>query len=175
MEKTFKLCYVETPFAYFTTARLSEQWGDDWDDAPYEHNAERPYTDKGEIITVAYTGELLTPADGHSNSPYSVKEINSGGIAWLRSPKWSAAQVVIFAGATLGEFVAKVRSTGGEVYLPYKYLKKLTEEDIRSCLTASYETDYVWDGVDERKVKHFDIDLAVKLIMEILYGYNRNN
>ena len=36
------LCYVDAPWAYFTTRRLSEQWGDDWDDAPYEHNAGTP-------------------------------------------------------------------------------------------------------------------------------------
>ena len=37
------LCYVDGAFAYFTTRPLAEQWGDDWDDAPYEHNAETPY------------------------------------------------------------------------------------------------------------------------------------
>ena len=29
--------------AYFTPVSLDEQWGDDWDDAPYEHNAGIPY------------------------------------------------------------------------------------------------------------------------------------
>lgn len=42
-DKTFKLCYVEHNWAYFTTQELSKQWGDDWDDAPYEHNAGSPY------------------------------------------------------------------------------------------------------------------------------------
>ncbi|OGN14800.1 MAG: hypothetical protein A3J47_00270 [Candidatus Yanofskybacteria bacterium RIFCSPHIGHO2_02_FULL_43_22] len=37
------LCFVEGNTAYFTTQELSKQWGDDWNDAPYEHNAERPY------------------------------------------------------------------------------------------------------------------------------------
>lgn len=32
-------------FAYFTDIDLKDQWGDDWDDAPYEHNAECPYDD----------------------------------------------------------------------------------------------------------------------------------
>ena len=39
----FKLCYLTDIFAYFTTQELSKQWGDDWDDAPYEHNAGEPY------------------------------------------------------------------------------------------------------------------------------------
>jgi hypothetical protein len=37
------LCYVSENFAWFTTRSLEEQWGDDWDDAPYEHNAGEPY------------------------------------------------------------------------------------------------------------------------------------
>lgn len=37
------LCYVDDKFAYFTTQELAKQWGDDWDDAPYEHNAGEPY------------------------------------------------------------------------------------------------------------------------------------
>lgn len=37
------LCYVSHPFAYFTTQPVENQWGDDWDDAPYEHNAGSPY------------------------------------------------------------------------------------------------------------------------------------
>jgi hypothetical protein len=41
--ETFRLCYIAEPWAYFTTRPVEEQWGDDWDDAPYEHNAGRPY------------------------------------------------------------------------------------------------------------------------------------
>ena len=39
-----KLCYVDQSWAFFTTKSLSDQWGDDWDDAPYEHNAGYPYS-----------------------------------------------------------------------------------------------------------------------------------
>lgn len=39
----YVLCYVDGPWAYFTTQPLEDQWGDDWDDAPYEHNAGEPY------------------------------------------------------------------------------------------------------------------------------------
>ena len=41
------LCYIDQMGrAYFTTQALSKQWGDDWNDAPYEHNAETPYDDR---------------------------------------------------------------------------------------------------------------------------------
>ena len=38
------LCYVAANVAYFTTQALADQWGDDWNDAPYEHNAGTPYS-----------------------------------------------------------------------------------------------------------------------------------
>lgn len=48
-----QLCYVErfneSPLmhtvtsAFFTTQDIKEQWGDDWNDVPFEHNADRPY------------------------------------------------------------------------------------------------------------------------------------
>ena len=39
----YKLCYVSNGVLYFTNKELSEQWGDDWNDHPYEHNAGEPY------------------------------------------------------------------------------------------------------------------------------------
>lgn len=41
-KQTFKLCYVHHNILYFTDS-FEKQWGDDWDDAPYEHNAGEPY------------------------------------------------------------------------------------------------------------------------------------
>jgi hypothetical protein len=43
MSAEHKLCYVKGNWAYFTSRPLSEQTGDDWNDAPYEHNAGTPY------------------------------------------------------------------------------------------------------------------------------------
>ncbi|MBO6271749.1 hypothetical protein J6O48_03095 [bacterium] len=40
-----------THYFYFTN-NLSKQWGDDWDDAPYEHNAEIPYDNETDIIRI---------------------------------------------------------------------------------------------------------------------------
>jgi hypothetical protein len=38
-----RLCYIDSPWAYFTSQEIDKQWGDDWNDAPYEHNAGEPY------------------------------------------------------------------------------------------------------------------------------------
>ena len=43
--KDLKLCFIDNEIncAYFTEKDVTEQWGDDWNDAPYEYNAEPPY------------------------------------------------------------------------------------------------------------------------------------
>lgn len=121
------LCYVKGSWAYFTTRKLSEQWGDDWNDAPYEHNAGTPYEysdhDKKEgrepwqIVKVAWDGDFEPPSEGHCNSPWSVEQINAGAVAWLRTSRWrSGKPVIIPAGTTLERFCELIREGGGTVY-----------------------------------------------------------
>lgn len=129
----YKLCYVYDNRAWFTTQELNAQWGDDWNDAPYEHNAEIPYkyrdtvynlktrkmepnpAPRYEVVCVYYGGEFTTPEDGHYNSPYSVEQINAGAVPWLKSIH---APIKIWAGATYPEFVALIHEAGGIVYEP---------------------------------------------------------
>ena len=59
----------------FYLGENGKQWGDDWDDAPYEHNAERVYEEfiKGHCdIVVDFDCEVneLCEALGVPNSPY---------------------------------------------------------------------------------------------------------
>ncbi len=134
--QTAVLCYVDAPWAYFTTQSLERQWGDDWDDAPYEHNAGEPYIyrpgsvsspEPYSIILLAYrafnfTG-LVTPAEGHTNSPYSVKEINAGVVPWLSNQhglKYNpdTRLVEVWAGTLIPEFCRRVRLAGGGVWMP---------------------------------------------------------
>ena len=111
-----KLCYVKEPWAWFTTNR--NQTGDDWDDAPYEFNAEPPRADEGHnVIKVAWGADLIEPREGLCNSPFSVDSINMGAVAWLRSPEWADHSVIIPAWTTLKEFVRLVRLVGGNVYM----------------------------------------------------------
>lgn len=130
---TEKLCYVYGNTAYFTTQALSDQWGDDWDDAPYEHNAGRPYSPsiyyyadgtqkkserdwnadgspKWTILKAKFTGAFRQPCDGVINSEYSVEQINSGAVPWLSVPFAG-----LYAGASLAEFREFIRRAGGTV------------------------------------------------------------
>ena len=140
--KNFKLCYIDGATAYFTTQELSVQWGDDWDDVPYEHNAGRPYeagyyhysdgrskpiaaqwnddgTPKWEIYTLKFDAgwRLETPASHHYNSPYSVNMINAGAVAWLSGTDTDGKPIAIEAGASIEEFKQKVRQCGGKIYV----------------------------------------------------------
>lgn len=121
LEQVPILCYVQEPWAYFTTKPLHKQQGDDWNDAPYEHNAGSPYTPReGEnfkIVKLAFEGEFREPSFGHSNSPFSVDEINRGAIAWLRTCEGAEPSIVIHAGTPLDEFIRLVKKAGGKVYV----------------------------------------------------------
>lgn len=86
---------------FFTDCPIEEQYGDDWDDAPYEYNSGEPYDSNyinGEYIEhhiikvdvpfkydngdgVPYYYQL--PEDFAYNSPFSVETINQRVIAWL--------------------------------------------------------------------------------------------
>lgn len=126
------LCYVEGNWAWFTTCPLDSQWGDDWNDAPYEHNAGDPYAWKPyylereiplpqyELYRVAWIGPYATPCEDTMNSKFSVQMINQGDIAWLRRT-WSGDINVkpIHAGITLKEFIRVMHEAGGEVFLKY--------------------------------------------------------
>lgn len=86
---------------FFTEIPLSDQWGDDWDDAPYECNASEPYDDlwlNGErvehtiyicdaIVNAFEQRHLIKlPSDYGYNSPFSVDDINNDAVAWMYRP-----------------------------------------------------------------------------------------
>lgn len=116
------LCYVHEPFAYFVNASIDEIWGDDWNDAPYEHNAGEPYERDGQYcIKVAFDGPFQTPASmANGNSQYSVQAINAGAVAWLTNSQYRPSDkplVNIRAGVTIDEFVRLIQAGGGAAYL----------------------------------------------------------
>jgi hypothetical protein len=121
------LCYVSGNFAYFTHAPLNLQWGDDWDDAPYEHNAGDPYSRiygvdvefECRIVKVAFESELQTPADKASanNSKLSVQDINALKAPWLDGPFWSGNKIAIMAGCTVSNFKKAIKQAGGRIWV----------------------------------------------------------
>jgi hypothetical protein len=51
----YTLCFVRTPWAFFTLQPLDRQWGDGWERAPYERHAGPPYDDAAQQITERHT------------------------------------------------------------------------------------------------------------------------
>ena len=136
-----KLCYIdqedeysERLELYFTEQDLDKQWGDDWDDTPYEHNAGTPYTEdyskkelrvengrgiypkiniyKIFLDTDDYEITLITPRTGTINSNYSVRDINEGTVPWLVIKKLDKIVAKIMAGTTYNEFIEICKNIG---------------------------------------------------------------
>lgn len=115
---------VSDKIAFFTPY-YDEAWGDDWDDAPYEHNAGYPYDDIWigdqrvdiEILQVNFSAPrsyyVKYPEDyGCGNSPFCVEDINLGAVPWIfgvRGNRGNRESLVIRGGITLKEFVEKIR------------------------------------------------------------------
>ena len=152
------LFYVSGGVAYFTTQPLNKQWGDDWNDAPYEHNSGTPYGpykdgEKWEIHELRFAG-LDEPCDGYSNSPYSVEMINGGAVAWLRSSKYhSRARVAIPAGTTMPEFVRLAEKGGGEIYYSKAQLEAYAQSELSALRTKLTAIEKVIND-PERKVEY---------------------
>lgn len=116
----YKLCYVKDNKAYFTN-NWNEQWGDDWDDSPYEHNAEEPY-DNYYKDGKKYPIRIRTcyfdipkyyklPCTGYLNSPYSVKDINNMKCPWI-----NVDGLLIWAGTEYKAFCKVIEHCGGKIY-----------------------------------------------------------
>lgn len=118
------LCYVRGNVATFTNISLEYQWGDDWNDAPYEHNAGDPYQwhshddlPQYTLLDVMFQVGMETPADiANGNSAYSVEQINKRYTPWLKP--WHAYPTAepIFAGVTVSEFKRLIWANGGDVF-----------------------------------------------------------
>lgn len=116
MIHTPRLCYIDPvrSIAFFTDKPLTgpdRVWGDDWDDAPYEHNSGLPYA---WTVMVFFVGnDADTPDRGHINSPYSVENINNGAVPWLMAAPWRPEPDFLDAGATVPEFFDFIYRLGG--------------------------------------------------------------
>lgn len=119
----FKLCYVDQYKVLYFTDNFERQWGDDWDDAPYHCNASEPYAyvenyehndNSGHIRYMAFypVTEVVTPAEiDYYNCHYSVKDINSGAVAWLYD---RSSHSSIHGGATMEQVTEWFKRIGAK-------------------------------------------------------------
>ena len=63
---------------YLGADDLKTWWGDDWDDAPYEHNAGRVYEEYiagYKDVCLEWDKESFDPSTNYSNSPYTKEDM----------------------------------------------------------------------------------------------------
>jgi len=120
----YRLCYINEPWAYFTSD-FENQLGDDWNDAPYEHNAGEPYfpnersttKDYPDVFCVAFLTYLVPLCEGAINSRYSVDDINKALVPWLDTPGYMKEPLIrIWGGDTYARFIEVIQQVKGEVY-----------------------------------------------------------
>ena len=116
----FKLCYVDSGEATFTTAPLDEQWGDDWSDAPRDCNAGPPYA-YHDRMAVRGLGryELLTITFSYSDyvndvdQKWTVEDINRSMVRpWLFGKRDA-----LWAGAGVQEFLDFLTNNGSQAFV----------------------------------------------------------
>lgn len=124
------LCYVSGSLLVFTTQALEDQTGDDWNDAPYEHNAGYPYAygdhdakrgkEPWQLVELYYQGDFEQPSSWAYNSPYSIDHINARAVPWLQSDRHGPEPFKhkVWAGWTLRQVAAAIAKAGGMVYAP---------------------------------------------------------
>lgn len=109
-----KLCYINNDCAYFTSFPISDVYGDDWNDSPYELNAGPPY-EEFDITKVYFeTNAYQAPINNYT---CSVDLINSKKIPWLIPISGKKDMLPIFAGTTLIDFKKMIKDAGGKIYL----------------------------------------------------------
>jgi hypothetical protein len=146
--KTFilQLCYVDECWAYFTTQPINAQWGDDWNDAPYEHNAGTPYgpcwhnepthrkegkfcdcdsckkdwyqdeMPKWKIVKVAWDGPFETPANIANGNSLYSVQQINRGEVAWLRSSTTQPSTPIMAGVSLEQFCRLIQAGGGRVY-----------------------------------------------------------
>ena len=78
-----------------------DQWGDDWDNKPYEHNAEMVYwefIEKIADIAINFEFEVSEPADVAFNSDFSREDFIEGEIYafMVKNPKNNSSAMFYF-------------------------------------------------------------------------------
>lgn len=130
MKKEYKLCYVDGQKAWFTD-NFEKQWGDDWNDKPYECNAGEPYyhwyeeiphnppvykkeykEHKIELKTLYFETHDWAEQKPCDMGRFSVEDINKGTVAWVHTDKFN-----ILAGTEMEEFIKIIKENGGKIYM----------------------------------------------------------
>lgn len=118
-KKEYKLCYIDENKAWFTDD-FENQWGDDWNDRPYECNAGEPYDSwykDGKKHKINHKTLYFETTEWETKpcnmGSFSVEDINKKAVAWIHTDDFN-----ILAGTTYEDFIEIIEKHGGQVYVP---------------------------------------------------------
>lgn len=107
-----RLCFANNGMLYFTEKKLENQWGDGWDDYPYQLSAGLPYEDDNNQIQCIYVKpgprcSIFLYPSGEKNKMYSVKDVNGGITPWVMFDFYGIPREIIklYAGTSLDECI----------------------------------------------------------------------
>lgn len=89
-----------------------KQWGDDWNDAPYEHNAGSVYSeyvDRTIDVVVPFDLYVIEPSDNHSNSEWCKEDMINRKVAafWIDDADWNGKTLLSVSFGDDADDVAK--------------------------------------------------------------------
>ena len=117
--------YGNTVRLYYGEDDCNDYWGDDWDDAPYEHNAGQVYQRyiQGYVeFTFPLKYSVCEPCDDYFNSPYSKEDMKNGKVPCLTIS--TEPEIKIYFGDNIDEISKQIIERGG-----FKILDMRGKED----------------------------------------------
>lgn len=111
--------YGNTFSLYLGEDNCNDYWGDDWDDAPYEHNAGRVYEEyiQGYVeFGFSLKCSVCEACDGYFNSPFSKEDMKNRKVPCLTIGT-ELGGLAIYFGDNIDEISKKITELGGFKFL----------------------------------------------------------
>ena len=99
---------------YLGADDCNDYWGDDWNDAPYEHNAGRVYQEyiKGYVeFAFPLKYDICEACDGYFNSPFSKEDMINRKVPCLTIS--TKPKIKIYFGDNIDEISKQIIELGG--------------------------------------------------------------
>ena len=117
-------CYGNVIRLYFGVDECEDYWGDDWDDAPYEHNAGRVYQEyiKGYVeYAFPLKYDVCEACYRYFNSPFSKEDMKNRKVACLTIS--TEPEIKIYFGDNIDKISKQIEELGGfKIYIDMKGL-----------------------------------------------------
>lgn len=105
---------------YLGADDCKDYWGDDWNDAPYEHNAGRVYEEyiKGYVeFAFPLKYNVCEACDGYFNSPFSKQDMINRKIPCLTIFASAEPEIKIYFGDDIDGISKQITDLGGFKFL----------------------------------------------------------